>query len=122
MDKIKTKNIVKHLRELASYETDPGTTECGICMEIYTKYVSIDDREEYYFEGYTECMRIIGEHPDHSGIKAFPIKHPYLDPLKGYCAAENLWDIETEYGRTRREWCGYIADKLEKKHVKKIKK
>ncbi|MCP4443625.1 MAG: hypothetical protein GY810_32375 [Aureispira sp.] len=105
------KIIVRHFRRLASGETDPESTMLGICGEICNV--------PYCTSGiYDYCIGVMLGHPEYSGDKNYPIPHPSMDSYNAFYDIKDLWDIETEYGRTRREWCGYIADKLEKKYAK----
>ncbi|MCP4443637.1 MAG: hypothetical protein GY810_32435 [Aureispira sp.] len=56
-------------------------------------------------------------HPDYSGNLKYPIPHPTMAARDAYMDAYNLWDIDTAYGRTRREWCKWLADRLEEKYI-----
>lgn len=102
--------LIKHLRALANYEVEPVESAYGLCWEIEC---GIDYASPYL------CLVeiIIRDWPRHSGSHSFPIgiaTHRlsalyYFPERYGF----TMWGHD-EYGRARRELCGYVADELEK--------
>ena len=51
----------------------------------------------------------------YSCSQAYPVPHELYDSKDAFYHASNLWDITTQYGRDRRELCGWFADRLEER-------
>lgn len=101
-------SIVEHLRKLASGEAQPAVRRTGLCVELHERFpdaaqLALDLAAEQYdrFEYY-------------SGELEYPIAPPGDGcPLRAYRARPDLWG-DDEYGRRRREFCGFVADVLER--------
>jgi len=51
--------------------------------------------------------------PKYSGNLNYPVPHPKLHPREAYETVYDVWDVDTEYGRDRRELALWFADYLE---------
>ncbi len=101
---------IAHLRCLADGTIEPINENYGICSEIYNLRGS-----QVIYREIVDLMKI---HPDFSGVGIFPIPCPNENPKDAFLY-DKKWDINTVYGRTRREWCAWLADVLENKYLDK---
>lgn len=100
---MKTKQLIKHLRKLGNGEIKPINACHGICVELGSI--------PHDFNIYT----VADFWPEHSGDISYFIPHPDSDltPSEAYHGLNDLWD-DSLYADTRREFCLWLADELEK--------
>jgi len=101
------KRMIKHLRALASSELQPIFKEYGICTEL---------AQTFELKGLIS-VNLVSKHAEswkeYSSKPTFPVPDSVLGPECSYHMLDNLWDIDTEYGRSRRRLCLHIAHCLE---------
>lgn len=102
-------------------------TSCGICSNVLSHLFEYDQDDLTIDTIYSLVRSLMARHPDYTGCGAYPIPGS-PDALHGLVNIERItgrqalaWDSYARgdnlytgtYGKTRREWAGWIADKLE---------
>ena len=103
MDTKTLKAMADRLQELAD-GAEPMSACDGVCLEIQNTF-----GQDYL----KHAQRLFRRWPEHSGIDAYPVKHPSNKDAKGaYFHEYNLWT--GEYGAARRRLCGFLAQEIGK--------
>lgn len=85
-----------HLRELG-----PRKKVQGICGNIVSTGPFTEDDLLHHFIDW----------PEYSGRMKFPVSHPELSPRDAYMDTEDLWDVDTEYGRARWRLLDFLIER-----------
>ena len=102
------KEVIEHLRKLGHNRILPYNTQLGVCYELNFRFKfrldKLNPAVGIKYQGW----------PLYSGDPQFPVPHPTMqDPEKAYVYDRELWE-DNEYGNSRRAFCLWLADELEK--------
>ena len=98
------KELIMHLRKLASREVRPEYDVLGICSEV---------TDIFGIEGELGIMSHFMSWKEFSGDINYPVPHfKHISPKLAYRLRKNMWD--GEYGAARKRLCLHIANELEK--------
>ncbi len=108
-NKVDLQDMVDHLRALGNGVADPAVIILGICREL----------QEFFNEGYNAVVPFYKDWPKYSGERSYPVPYRLKSALWAFFSEPNLWSIDTQYGRDRRELCIFLADSVEQKYLSK---
>ena len=110
-----TFKLADHLEKLAAGTIEPVNPRLGICGELGL-LIPLSRNSYHAFSKLDLVMDLVVDWPKYSGSLAFPVPHPaYNRPVDAFYNPDySKWDTDTEYGRNRRELCGWLAEELRK--------
>ena len=117
MSESNKKKVALHLYGLSDGSITPRDVTTGICHELDASMpYDFGTTSTGYMIGGTVCfVAYVSLHWDKfSGQYGYPIPDPEGEEPehKVYYRTDDKWDIDTQYGRDRRELCVFIADCL----------
>lgn len=102
--------IIAHLKLLGNNSINPLFKNRGLCEELDSRFTICVD-----FYSFTDWLETL---PYYSSNCIWPIKAPGFNKTYGYynfmrSNNQNMWDVNTEYGNNRRDFCLQLAKMLE---------
>lgn len=90
----------------------PREVDSGICWAVEDKVFDIDPEVSLTAVGRVLC-EAFKKWPKFSGNPAFPIPTGEENVSSMYYRLDNLWDMDTQYGRDRWELLKFCIEQLE---------
>lgn len=84
----------------------PGHLTVGICSLIRHNF------DGTYGVALNTLQRHYNDWPHYNGNKNFPVPHPTMEPDDAFLTIDNIWDLDTEYGRLRHDLLQHCMARL----------